>query len=410
MMGALEIRQTLLSGTADAPSSQTAYIARFLPARATGAFDLLTQFVMLPMKIVFLFFVLSSGLSLFACTPKSKISVESLALSNASNRLIVPWYQQFATTSQSLYQHLERFCQNPGNQGELAASRKAWKVTMMAWQRAHIVNFGPVTDGNLSWRIQFWPDSHNRIGRKVDELLQKDQPITPDSLAQSVVLVQGLSAIEYLLFDHNAAQANRFQNPKTCEFLLAASDNTHQVAVEILRRWQPDGDNFISSFLSAGPNNTVFKTEQEAIAALVSAIVSNLEIVKGKKIADAFGGPPEAHKVNPYKLELWRSGASLEAMQQEILAVQQLFEIAIKPLLYHRQSSALADRIGKHLSQIKDLLAKQATPLFVTLRDPKTHDGWQSVWLELGQVLSLLKRDVPNALSLKLGFNSNDGD
>ncbi len=362
------------------------------------------------MKAILFVVICCHCLLLGACSPKPTISPETLALSNTANQLIIPWHQEFERRSQALYEHLERFCQNPSNQGELEASRKAWLAAMLSWQQAYVINFGPISEGNLSWRIQFWPDSHNRVGRKVDELLSKDEPITSQSLAESVVLVQGLSALEYVLFDPQASAIAKFQNPKACEFLLAASTNTHNVAALLLRRWQPDGDNFVGVFLSPGANNGSFATDSEAIAAIVSAIVSSLEQIKGKKIAEPMGNPPTLLKINPYKLEHWRSGGSLAAMQQDLSSVRSLFDIAIKPLLIEQQQSALAEDVSERLAKIEEELQQQKSPLFKTLRDPQHLPNWSALWNELGAVLGPIKRDVPNALKLKLGFNSNDGD
>lgn len=348
--------------------------------------------------------------TLLACSPKPQISPTTQALSNTAHQLIVPWHQQFAVQTQSLYDHLERFCQNPGNAGELEASRSAWNNAMLAWQQLRIIQFGPVTDGNLAWKVQFWPDSHNRVGRKVDQLINEDKPITSASLAQNVVLVQGLSAIEYLLFDPQKDALSTFKNPKACELALAASDNTAALAKTLLERWQPDGKNYLGTFLSAGPNNPEFSSEAHVVAALLSGIVSNLEVIKNKKIGDAFGGAPERGKVNPYKLELWRSGLSLQALQSEIDASTQLYVYAIKPLLEEKNQNDLSNIVESRLRNIAIKLASQKAPLFETLRDTHTHQEWQAVWQDLSALLSQFKREVASQLDVQLGFNANDGD
>lgn len=345
-----------------------------------------------------------------ACSPKPQVTPTAQALSAATNQLILPWHEQFASASLALYDQLERFCQNPSNAGELEAARESWQAAMLAWQQAKIINFGPIADGNLAWQIQFWPDSHNRIGRKVLSLLAGEEPINKDTIAKGVVLVQGLSALEFVLFDPQQANAENFNNPRTCDFLLAASDHSKAVSQQLLQRWRSDGGNFTGTFLSAGPNNPSFGSPSEALGALLSAVITSLENIKNKKIAEPFGGEPQTNTLNRYKLELWRSQYSLPAIHTETAAVQELLETAIVPVLEASQHEATAEQVSAQLAQLRELSATAKAPLFEQLKDPEQQAHWQTIWQQLGDLLSVLKNQVPEQINTQLGFNSNDGD
>ena len=182
-----------------------------------------------------------------ACSRQPSNSPEQQALSRGVNELILPWHQNFAHASQVLQESSERFCQNPSNRGEFDAARDAWQQAMMAWQDLQIINFGPVKKGNQAWRLQFWPDSHNRIAQKVDNLLGQSDPISAASLAEANVLLQGLSAMEYMLFDPKKAQLETFENPRACAYLMAASENTHNIATALYNAWQSDAGNYVGS-------------------------------------------------------------------------------------------------------------------------------------------------------------------
>jgi len=347
---------------------------------------------------------------LLACSQEPQIAPEEKALSDVAHQLILPWHQAFAASTRELAQSLERLCQNPANPGELEASRNSWRAAMLDWQTLRPINFGPVHENNQAWRIQFWPDTHNRVGQKVEALLAQETPITAESLATANVLVQGLSALEYLLFDPDKADPAALQPPKVCEYLRAAGLNTHQVAQHLADAWALGEGNFIGTFLSAGPGNLAFPTHQDAVAALVSGMVASLEVVKNRKLGDPFGGRPGSGRINPYQLELWRSRLSLEAIQRELSANRQLYQAGLRPLLLAGNHKALAQQLDAAFNLTGETLSRLPGPLVTQIQEPSTLPQFQAAFDQLGQLLALLKRELPTAMGLQLGFNANDGD
>ena len=348
--------------------------------------------------------------TLFACTPKPTASAFEQALTNTADNLIMPWHQDFSRSTAELRKSLERFCQNPSDSASLEQSRDAWRAAMMTWQTLQLVNFGPVTEGNQAWRIQFWPDTHNRVGQKVEALLAAQTPIDATTLAESNVLVQGLSALEYLLFDPSQVSPARFAEPRTCLFLQAAATNTQTVAERLAHEWSPEGGNYVKTFLAPGPGNLAFPAEDDVLTALISAMVMSIETLKNKELGEPFGGRPGAGRVNPYHLELWRSGLSLPAMQAELAASEQLFLTGIQPALIERGHKELARRIEAAFTDSRQKIAPLPSPLFVHLQQPDALPQFQAAWDSLDQLLPLLKREMPAKLQLQLGFNSSDGD
>jgi predicted lipoprotein len=348
--------------------------------------------------------------ALTACTPKPKTSTFETALTNTAHNLIMPWHEDFARRSAELHKSLEQFCQNPADVGALEISRTNWREAMLAWQTLQLVNFGPVTEGNQAWRIQFWPDTHNRVGQKIDALLAAQTPIDVTTLADSNVLVQGLSALEYVLFDPSRSSAEQFADPRTCLFLTSAAANTRAVAGQLLQDWSPEGSNYLNTFLSPGPTNLAFPEQKDVLAALVSALVMSIETLKNKELGEPFGGRPGAGRINPYHLELWRSGLSLTAMQVELAASEQVFLTGVQPLLADKGHKELARKIEAAFADSRQKVSPLPSPLFTHLREPETLPQLQAAWDSLNQLLPLLKRELPATLQLQLGFNASDGD
>lgn len=352
--------------------------------------------------------------TLAACSPKptppSAPAPTAEAFSKTAETLILPWHQAFVRDSNELRQRLESLCQNPSNPGELEASREAWRTAMLSWQVLQVVNFGPVQDGNQAWRVQFWPDTHNRVGQKVEALLEDETPIDAATLAQGNVLVQGLSALEYVLFDPSLAAPEQFDNPRVCLFLQAAAANTQGVAEQLLQEWSPEGGNYLKTFLSPGKGNLAFPETSDVLAALVGAIVTSMEKIKNKELGEPFGGRPNSGRINPYRLELWRSQLSLQAMQAELAANEELFRVGVLPVLEAQGHKDLADRITAAFKDSREHLAPLPAPLFTQLQEPDALPLLQAAWDSLGRLLPLLKTELPTALQVHLGFNSSDGD
>lgn len=355
------------------------------------------------------FFLVLLSTALAACTPKSAVSPAEVP-SNAADTLILPWHQAFVRDTQALGQSLERLCQNPTAAVELEASRESWRRAMLSWQVLQVVNFGPVQEGNQAWRVQFWPDTHNRVGQKVEALLADESPLDAASLAQGNVLVQGLSALEYVLFDPSRAGPEQFDNPRVCLFMQAAASNTQTVAEQLLLGWSAEGGDYRHTFLVPSASNLVFQDTDDVLSAVVSAVVTSIEKIKNKELGDSFGGRPGSGRANPYRLEFWRSGLSLQAMRTELTANEQLFRASVQPVLAARGHGELAGRIATAFQDSHAQLAALPEPLFTRLPDEETLPQFQATWDSLGRLLPLLKRELPESLQLQLGFNSNDGD
>src|SRR6185369_15160323 len=82
----------------------------------------------------------------------------------------------------------------------LTSVQDGWRHAMDAWLAASIVQFGPIHDDNRRLRIEFWPDANNNVSRSVQQVLARDDELTPATLAGQSVAAQGLSAYEQLVF------------------------------------------------------------------------------------------------------------------------------------------------------------------------------------------------------------------
>ncbi|MEZ5506733.1 MAG: hypothetical protein R3F38_12490 [Gammaproteobacteria bacterium] len=91
---------------------------------------------------------------------------------------------------------------------------------------AAVSPFGPITDNNLDWKLQFWPDKKNILQRKCRRCWKVVNPFRPRLWRRQVWLCRALGAQEWLLFDEAFASAQAFSPATSAKLLIASSQLT----------------------------------------------------------------------------------------------------------------------------------------------------------------------------------------
>lgn len=325
-------------------------------------------------------------------------------LAAVQTQLIIPWHQALLTASGQLKIRLERFCQNPGNPGEFQEARSAWRNSMLAWQQVNLIKFGPVSHDNQAWKIQFWPDSHNLVEKKVKALLAENEVITEDVLAGASVVAQGLSAMELFLFDAQFADTAALAG-KPCDLMRIASGRVEKVVAALAANWQQGSQ----GAWQVGALTPGSEAEKDALADTAKALVSSLEIIKKDKLEGPIGNiaNPEA---KPFHSESWRSATGKAALLAQLKGCAGLFEKALVPFLSTPEQQALGRSVQSDLAQLIAGLEANPAELVELITTEQGRNLVVNSAQTLGKINGIMKRDIPKALNLQLGFNGNDGD
>ena len=156
------------------------------------------------------------SLTLAACSPPDPQHKASAALADG---VLLPAYAAWADADRQLAESAAAFC---AGQQELPEARQAFLAAQRGWSALQPLQLGPLAEGNLAWQVQFWPDKKNLVARQVEELLTRTPQLSQADLDQGSVVVQGLSAYEYVLFDQpHRAGRRRAEGP----LLPAAGDH-----------------------------------------------------------------------------------------------------------------------------------------------------------------------------------------
>ena len=215
--------------------------------------------------------------------------------------MILPTYSRWVEADQAL---ASSAWPTARGKEDLAKARDAFHAAQKAWAELQPLLIGPLAEGNRAWQVQFWPDKKDLVGRQVEQLLKNNPQVDAAALAKASVVVQGLSAYEYILFDSKIDLADAATKARYCPLLEAIGTHQQQLAQDILARWKNDGG--MLTQMSKFPNDR-YADAHEAIAELLRVQVTALDMLK-KKLGTPLGrqskGIPQ-----PYQAEAWRSNA-----------------------------------------------------------------------------------------------------
>ncbi len=123
-----------------------------------------------------------------------------------------------------------------------------------AWSSIELVHYGPVAEDFRGERLSFWPERKNAVEKALKSALAKadDASLAPDTFRKGSAGVQGLPALERLLFSEGASEADFAGSPEAefrCRLGSAIAANISAIAREVHAGWA-DGDNAIAHRLT----------------------------------------------------------------------------------------------------------------------------------------------------------------
>ena len=341
-------------------------------------------------------------LGLTACGQSDPQQHTSAALADG---VLLPAYSAWQQSSKQLADSAKAYC--AGSQ-DLGAAQQAFLADLSSWAALQPVLLGPLAEGNRAWQVQFWPDKKNLVQRQVEALLKSKPQLSQADVEQSSVVVQGLTAYEYVLFDAAIDLSDNAQKQRYCPLLTAIGDHQLQLSSDVLGQWQAkDG---MRAQLSEFPNPR-YAEASEAMAELLRAQVGAIDGLK-KKLGTALGrqskGVPQ-----PYQAEFWRSSASLASLSATLVSAERIWlganKDGVRALLGDDQTE-LAQRIDQQYAATRQQLATLQRPLGELLADETGRGELNAFYDNLNKLHRLHEGELAKALGIQLGFNAHDGD
>ena len=342
------------------------------------------------------------ALALAGCSASDPQQKLSGALTDG---VLLPAYNTWYEANRQLSASAQAFC---ADQQDLAQARQAFLGAQSAWAALQPMLIGPMADSTRAWQVQFWPDKKNLVARQVEGLLNSKPQITPAVLDKSSVVVQGLTAYEYILFDSTIDLAEPAKKARYCPLITAIGAHQENLAANVLEQWQADGG--MVAQLKKFPNER-YAEAPEAVAELLRTEVSSLDGLK-KKLGTPLGRQSKGHP-QPYQAEAWRSNASLANLAAGVASAERLWHGAeqdgIQTLLGDDHLD-LKQRMDAAYADTRQRIAALQRPLNELLADEAGRAELTAVYESLDVLHRLQEVELAKTLGIQLGFNSHDGD
>ena len=319
-----------------------------------------------------------------------------------------PLHAAFAGAASELDDAVRAWCGATGDgaadggaDAALDAVRAAWRDAVPAFGAVEPLRVGPVLDDNRVNRVFFWPDSRRAGERQLRALVAGDEPLTVAAMPGKSVAVQGLPALERLLYGDGAGA----DPAATCRVAVPVAGNVAHIAAELDAAWSaPDG--ITARMVEPSADDPLFRSELEVLRSLVTQLQAGLELVAIAKLGPLVDADAAALRRLPF---------ARSALFPEYLAGNL---DGLAALLLDAGLADAADVAGEakfEVANARRLLDKLAGELApdATLRGPPSDDAvGTAAALRAGVVgieRLLLDRVAP-ALGTGTGFNSADGD
>ena len=344
-----------------------------------------------------------------ACASEPPPSQRDVLVSLADD-LIVPRFQAVGTETGQLRDALHSLCADP-DVDTLASARTAWRDARTPWLRSQSMWFGPVMQRRSRILVDWSPIDPERI----ETTLAKRESVLPDDVREFFGSTQrGLGAIEYVIFDDDAAVLASLGEPGgiRCQYLTALGDVVADEMSGVLADWTGDGsgnDGYAGYFKGTAG---VALVEQQAVDEVVRTSVFITRSINDMKLGKALGA--DGGQPDPSAIPGAGGSNAVADLRNQVLGMQDTYlgagtEGALGVSALVQGVSADADeRMRRHFTAALAAIDGLQEPLQSTVvSDPEPA---RLAHQRIQELQRALNTEVVSLLGVTVGFADTDGD
>ena len=229
----------------------------------------------------------------------------------------------------------------------------------------------------------------------------------PSQLAGKSVAMQGLGALEFVLFGAGAETLSGKSERYRCDYGAAIASNLDAIAGELEIAWSaPDG--FAALWIAPAAENPLYRDDSEALGELVDVFIDSLELVRDVRLDGFFGAKPDKDK--PKQALFWRSGNTVRSLAANIAGMKSLFEASGLGDAVSPNMRWLADAILFEFGEAAEAASSAEGSVADILADPVRRDELESLSVVVSSLSELFSLQLSGTFALTSGFSSLDGD
>ena len=347
---------------------------------------------------------------IFVSAVSAHAEADHAAIAHAAlSEVIRPGYAALSDQAASLKDKIELLCKEP-SASSLGASRDAFVAAVAAWSKVEILRFGPIATDHRYERLFYWPDPKGLGRRQIEKALAgQDQTVTQaDTLPAKSVALQGLPALEYLLYGDGAETllTSTGDGAFRCAFASSVATNINRIAKSVVEDWR-EGTASSKSFLTPEPGS-VYRTSKEVTLELFKSFTSGIELVRDQKLGKPLGA--STGQARPTLAAFWRSGQSLSNAAGNLEGVRTLFAKGGFAQIVADESPGVENSILFDLNHAIEVLQGMHEPMAKVAEDEALRGKIEALRVSLKSAGQTAADAISRGAGLAFGFNAMDGD
>ena len=361
---------------------------------------------------------------LSAATSAVRAEADHAGIARASlTEVIRPGYAALGDATGALSGKIGTLCKDPSD-AALKDARDAFAATVDAWSKVEILRFGPIVQDQRFDRFFYWPDPKSLGLKQIQDVLARhDDAVTlPNELANKSVALQGLPALEYLLYGDDSdalshgADVVDGQKPLPdvggegafrCSFALSVATNLDRIAKNVIEGWR-EGSAYEKAFLTPATDDPVYHAPKEVTLELYKAFASGIELVRDQKLAKPLGSSPAVAR--PKLAAFWRSNLTFANMIGNLEGVRLLFAKDGFAQVVSRDSPGVERSILFDLDHAIEVLKGIKEPFAEVVTDESARAKLEALRVGLKSAAATACDIIARSAGLSFGFNAMDGD
>jgi len=321
---------------------------------------------------------------------------------------VLPRFRSLAATTGKLAADLDRAC--AGDRKAAAALSRDYADAVLSWAAVEFLRFGPMSVVGRPERFAFTPDPRGVTQRQVSGLIAKRDPaaLDPAALAKKSAAVQGLSALEVLLYDEanpivGEGEAARYR----CGLARSMAQSTHTLAEEVLAEWQGSGG-WRARMVDPRADDPLYKSSEEPAADFARALITGLQMIQDRQVAPMIAGLSAPDR--PVHLPYSRSGLAARYIGAGVSSTGALY----KAMGLGRKVPSEKAWMPRWIDAAFPRLARDGPAAVEGLKrakdNPERARELRMVRFHIEGIRKLIGREIAPMAGLTIGFNELDGD
>jgi predicted lipoprotein len=332
-------------------------------------------------------------------------------ITGAIERYIRPAFRQFANDVAALNSDVGALCAAPAANA-LSKAQADFKQAAVSYSRIEFLRLGPLLVEDRAERLLFWPDSKGIALKQVQAALASKDPAAADParLRKKSVAMQGLNALEYVLFGIGSETLGTPDGAYRCSYGAAITSLLNDLAATLDAEWQDSSAKGpAEAMLHPKPDASDYRTSREVLDKLAGSLVTGTEVIRDQRLSPVIGASDGAPK--PKAALFWRSGMTVPSLAAGFAGLEEFFKAAKLPeALKALGDGWIASGAAFEFDKAAAAVARIKDPIDVAVADPAQLAALNDL-VNLSRTLdTLLGENLPTALGLTTGFSQLDGD